>query len=60
MYVQPVWIGWTLPHFDVAFGLGFTAPTGRYIVEEATLPRTGTIKVEDTCARARTGCCAIA
>jgi hypothetical protein len=47
MYVQPVWLGWTLPHFDFSLGLGFTAPTGRYDVEEATVPGIGTIKAED-------------
>jgi hypothetical protein len=46
LYVQPVWLGWALPHFDFAFGMGFYAPTGKYDVEQVTLPRLGTIKSE--------------
>jgi len=45
-YFQPVWLGWTLDHFDFSFGMGFTAPTGKYNVEQVTLPRIGTVKAE--------------
>lgn len=31
-YVQPVYLGWSLPRFDITTGFGLTAPTGRYHV----------------------------
>jgi hypothetical protein len=47
LYVQPVWLGLTDEHFDVAFGLGFYAPVGRYDVVTTRLPRLGrTIEAE--------------
>src|SRR5215472_4555573 len=33
MYVQPLWLDWTLEHFDVSLGSGFYAPTGKYGVQ---------------------------
>jgi hypothetical protein len=48
MYVQPVWLDWSLEHFDVAFGMGFYAPTGRYDVETMRVPTVGPIEVEST------------
>lgn len=38
MYVQPLWLGWARDHVDVAAGMGFYAPTGRYEVETMQLP----------------------
>ena len=46
LYVQPVWLGWTLEHFDFAFGLGFYAPVGKYDVHTVQLPGLGPVKVE--------------
>ena len=30
MFVQPLWLGWTLPHWDFSAGYGFYAPVGKY------------------------------
>ena len=30
MFVQPVWLGKTLPHWDFALAYGFYAPIGKY------------------------------
>ena len=30
LFVQPLWLGWTLSHWDFAFGYGFYAPVGKY------------------------------
>jgi hypothetical protein len=46
MYVQPLWLDWTLEHFDFAFGAGFYAPTGKYDVHAVSEPRIPPIKVE--------------
>ena len=46
LYVQPVWLGWGLEHFDFAFGLGFYAPVGKYDVRTVDIPRLGEIKAE--------------
>lgn len=47
MFVQPIWLGWTLKHFDFALGYGFYAPVGHYQTETVTLPVIGSLKVED-------------
>jgi len=47
LYVQPLWLGWPLEHWDLALGWGFYAPTGNYDTETATFPVIGTIRVED-------------
>ena len=39
LYVQPVWLGWTLKHWDFALAYGFYAPTGKYDVETVNFPR---------------------
>ena len=46
LYVQPVFLGWTLDHFDFALGMGFYAPVGKYDVETVPLPRVGPVEVE--------------
>jgi len=33
MFVQPLWLGWGLPHWDVSAGYGFYAPIGKYSTE---------------------------
>jgi hypothetical protein len=39
MFVQPLWLGWTLPHWDIAAGYGFYAPIGKFSTETLSLPR---------------------
>jgi len=48
MFVQPLWLGWTLPHWDVAFAYGLYAPTGKYNTETVTFPTGGSITAEAT------------
>jgi hypothetical protein len=38
LVVQPLWLGWTLTHWDFAFGYAFYAPTGKYDTSTRTLP----------------------
>jgi hypothetical protein len=45
-FVQPIWLGWTLKHWDFALGFGFYAPTGKYNTVTATLPVVGPVKAE--------------
>ncbi len=30
VFIQPLWLMWTKPQWDLALGYGFSAPTGRY------------------------------
>jgi len=46
IFVQPVWLGWTLKHWDFALGIGFYAPTGEYNTVTETLPVVGPVKTE--------------
>lgn len=46
LFVQPLWLGWTLPHWDFAFGYGFYAPVGKYDTETVTLPGGATVTAE--------------
>src|SRR5262249_31206822 len=46
LYVQPLWLDWTLEHFDVAFGAGFYAPTGKCDVQTSHVPGVGSLKSE--------------
>ena len=43
LFVQPLWLGWTLTHWDVALGYGFYAPVGKYDTATRTLPRGTTV-----------------
>jgi hypothetical protein len=45
-FVQPVWLGWTLPNWDFALGYGFYAPVGEYNTQTVAFPVVGPIKVE--------------
>ena len=47
LFVQPVWLGKSLPHWDFAFAYGFYAPVGKYNTTNATLPVVGSVKVEN-------------
>ena len=40
LFVQPVWLGWTRPHYDIAAAYGFYAPVGKYSTETFSLPNT--------------------
>jgi hypothetical protein len=41
LFVQPIWLGYTMQHWDFSLGYGFYAPTGRYNVSTITFPRLG-------------------
>jgi hypothetical protein len=47
LFVQPVWFGKSLPHWDFAVGYGFYAPVGKYNTATFTLPVVGPVKVEN-------------
>src|SRR5512137_3158501 len=38
MFVEPLWLGWTLPHWDVTAGYGFYAPVGKYSTDTMLTP----------------------
>lgn len=41
LLVQPVWLGWTKEHWNIALGYSFYAPTGKYSTESYLLPVLG-------------------
>ena len=43
-FVQPLWLGWTKAHWDVALGYGFYAPIGKYDTEVITLKNPSTLE----------------
>ena len=43
LFVQPLWLGWTLTHWDFALGYGFYTPVGKYDTSTLTLPRGATV-----------------
>jgi len=36
MYVEPIWLQWSLQHFDIDFAEGFYAPVGKYDTTNVT------------------------
>jgi hypothetical protein len=38
MFVQPLWLGWSFPHWDFSPGYGFYAPVGKYSTEKQITP----------------------
>jgi len=46
LFVQPVWLGKTLEHWDFALAYGFYAPTGKYNTEFYSLPGGNSVKAE--------------
>src|SRR5215471_14733808 len=45
LFVQPIWLGYTLTNWDFALGYGFYAPVGRYNTESFSLPIVGPVTV---------------
>ena len=43
LFMQPVWLGYTLTNWDFALAYGFYAPVGRYNTETVTLPIVGPV-----------------
>jgi hypothetical protein len=41
LFVQPLWLGWSLPHWDFSAGYGFYAPVGKYHTETMPFPGGG-------------------
>ena len=48
LFIQPVWLGKTLPHWDFALAYGFYAPVGKYNTETVTLPVVGPVTTESS------------
>jgi hypothetical protein len=48
LFVQPLWLGWTLTHWDFAFGYGFYTPVGKYDTSTVTLPGGATVTAESS------------
>jgi hypothetical protein len=46
LFVQPLWLGWSLTHWDFTFGYGFYAPVGKYDTSTVTLPGGTTVTAE--------------
>jgi len=38
MQVMPIWLGWSIPHWDFALNYSFYAPIGKYTTQTVTLP----------------------
>jgi hypothetical protein len=43
LFVQPIWLGYTLTNWDFALGYGFYAPIGRYNTVTVNLPVVGPV-----------------
>ena len=48
LFVQPVWLGKTLPHWDFALSYGFYVPVGKYNTNSVKLPVVGPVTVESS------------
>ncbi len=48
LFIQPVWLGKTLPHWDFAFSYGFYAPVGKYNTNTVRLPVVGPVTAESS------------
>jgi hypothetical protein len=44
LFVEPILLGWSLPHWDVSAGYGFYAPVGKYHTETVAFP-TGSVAI---------------
>jgi hypothetical protein len=38
LFIEPIWLDWSLPHWDVSVTYGFYAPVGKYSTETVTFP----------------------
>jgi len=45
LFVQPVWLGWSLTNWDFSLGYGFYAPVGKYNTDTVTYPVIGPVTV---------------
>ena len=43
LFVEPIWLGYTLEHWDLSLGYGFYAPVGRYNTVTVRLPIVGPV-----------------
>ena len=43
LFVQPIWLGYTIKHWDFSLGYGFYAPVGRYNTVTLKLPIVGPV-----------------
>lgn len=48
LFVQPIWLGRTLQHWDFALAYGFYAPVGKYDTETVTVPGVGPVETESS------------
>lgn len=48
LFVQPVWLGKTLDHWDFGLSYGFYAPIGKYDTETVTIPGVGSVETESS------------
>lgn len=48
LFVQPIWLDWSLKHWDFALAYGVYAPVGRYGTETIELPVLGPLTAEET------------
>lgn len=48
LFVQPVWLGKTLDHWDFGLSYGFYAPIGKYDTETVTIPGVGAVETESS------------
>lgn len=46
LFVQPLWLGWSLTNWDFALGYGFYAPIGTYNTQTVSLRGGGSTKLE--------------
>ena len=46
LFVQPLWLGYSLEHWDFSLAYGFYAPVGRYDTISVTLPVVGPVLAE--------------
>jgi hypothetical protein len=48
LFVQPVWLGKTLDHWDLGLSYGFYSPIGKYDTETVTIPGVGRVETESS------------
>ena len=46
LLVQPLWLDWSLKHWDLNLSYGFYAPVGKYDTDTGTVPGIGPVRVE--------------